>query len=83
MGDLTVDLDDDVIRRLEREAAAHGWSVEDEHRAILEQELCGREVSSPAYRSAWAEHARKLRQLTAGQALVPSEDLIREARDER
>lgn len=37
MGQLLVrDLDDEIIRRLKRRAAAHGRSVEAEHRAILE-----------------------------------------------
>lgn len=36
MGQLLVrDLDDDVIRRLKRRAAANGRSTEAEHRAIL------------------------------------------------
>ncbi|MBY0337392.1 MAG: hypothetical protein K2X11_12310 [Acetobacteraceae bacterium] len=37
MGQLLVrDVDDEVIRRLKRRAAAHGRSTEAEHRAILE-----------------------------------------------
>lgn len=34
---LVRDLDDEVIRRLKRRAAAHGRSTEAEHRAILEE----------------------------------------------
>jgi plasmid stability protein len=37
MGQLLVrDLDDEVIRRIKQQAAAHGRSTEAEHRAILE-----------------------------------------------
>jgi len=39
---LVRDLDDEVIRRLKRRAAAHGRSAEAEHRAILEEALRGR-----------------------------------------
>ncbi len=40
MGQLLVrDIDDWIIRALERRAAAHGRSVEAEHRAILEAAL--------------------------------------------
>jgi plasmid stability protein len=42
MGQLLVrDLDDEVIRRLKRRAAANGRSTEAEHRAILEQAVRG------------------------------------------
>ena len=82
MPDLIVELSDDVIRWLEREAVAHGRTVEDEHRFILERELSGLEPGGSDHRAAWATHARKLRRLTAGAELTPSEDLIRAARDE-
>jgi antitoxin FitA len=66
----------DVVEALKRRAAEHGRSAEAEHRAILEEALC-------AGRAGFWERAAELRKLTEGRILTPSEDLIRQDRDER
>lgn len=66
----------DVVEALKRRAAEHGRSAEAEHRAILEQALC-------AGRAGFWDRAAKLREETKGRIKIPSEDLIRQARDER
>jgi len=50
-------LDDDLVRRLEARAAAHGRSAEAEHRAILE-EVLGARVPKMTGRQLVAELAR-------------------------
>ncbi len=72
-------LDEDLIARLKIRAARHGRSAEAEHRAILRQALeseAGAEVS-------FDELAAELRKLTSDRRQTPSEDLLREGRDER
>ncbi|HUB43686.1 MAG TPA: Arc family DNA-binding protein [Acetobacteraceae bacterium] len=77
MGQLLVrDLDDEVIRRLKQRAAAHGRSIEAEHRAILEAALRSETEVSPI------ETSRQLRQELA-QSGPDSSDIIREARARR
>ncbi len=66
----------DVVEALKRRAAEHGRSAEAEHRLILEQTLCPR-------RTDFWERAAKLREQTRGRIITPSEDLIRQDRDER
>ena len=70
-------LDDELIARLKRRAARHGRSAEAEHREILRQALAA-EVE-PSFEMLAAE----LRALTRGRKQTPSEDLLREARDNR
>lgn len=70
-------LDDDLIARLKRRAARHGRSAEAEHREILRQALASE--AEPSFEDLAAE----LRKLTAGRKQTPSEDLLREGRDER
>ncbi|MDB5686639.1 MAG: hypothetical protein JWR77_1228 [Rhizorhabdus sp.] len=70
-------LDDDVILRLRRRAARHGRSVEAEHREILKQAV------SSEVEPTFAELAAEMRALTARRVQTPSEDLLREGRDER
>jgi plasmid stability protein len=73
---LVRDVPEDIAIALKERAAKNGRSVEAEHRAILEQTLIsGRE-------DFW-EKAAKLREKLKGREFTPSEDLIREARDER
>ena len=79
--DLIIDVDDDLIAALQRRADANGRSLEDEHRATLEN-LVGEEPYGDDHRRRWGEHAREVRHLTAGGDLTPSEVLIREAREE-
>jgi len=66
----------DVVEALKRRAAEHGRSAEAEHRAILEDTL------RPGRAGFW-ERAAKLREKTRGRIIIPSEDLIRQDRDER
>ena len=70
-------LDDDLIIRLKRRAARHGRSTEAEHREILRQAL------SAEVEPAFEELAAKIRQMTGGRKHTPSEELMREGRDER
>jgi antitoxin FitA len=66
----------DVVDALKRRAAEHGRSAEAEHRAILE------EVLRPGRADFW-ERAAKQREELRGRIFTPSEDLIRQDRDER
>lgn len=66
----------DVVDALKRRAAEHGRSAEAEHRVILE------EILRPGRADFW-ERAAKLREETRGRITIPSEDLIRQDRDER
>lgn len=70
-------LDDELVARLKRRAARHGRSAEAEHREILRQALSQEPDAS------FDELAAQLRKLTADRAQTPSEDLLREAREER
>jgi len=70
-------LDDELVARLKRRAARHGRSTEAEHREILRQALYAEPEPS------FDELAAQLRKLTADRAQTPSEDLLREGRDER
>lgn len=70
-------LDDDVILRLRRRAARHGRSVEAEHREILRQAV------SSEVEPSFFELAGEMRELTIKRAQTPSEDLLREGREER
>jgi plasmid stability protein len=81
MGQLLVrNLDDELLRRLKAQAAAHGRSVEAEHREILRAAL----ADPPGERNAeFKRLAALLRAETAGRPQVPSEVLQREGRDER
>jgi plasmid stability protein len=70
-------LDDELICRLKRRAARHGHSAEAEVREILRNALSGEaEVS-------FDDLASELRALTAGRRHTPTEQLLREGRDER
>ena len=70
-------LDEDLVARLKIRAARHGRSAEAEHREILRQALEKEtEVSFDAL-------AAELRALTSERRQTPSEDLLREGRDER
>ena len=70
-------LDDDLIRRLKRRAALHDRSMEAEHREILRQALASEIEPS------FMDLAAELRALTKGRRHTPSEELLREGRDER
>lgn len=70
-------LDDELVARLKRRAAAHGRSAEAEHREILRQAL----EEEP--RRSFKELAAQVRAMTAGRHHTPAEILLHEARDER
>ncbi len=70
-------LEPELIARLKRRAARHGRSVEAEHREILRQALAGEGEL------AFDELAAQLRQMTAVRQQTPSEELLRQGRDER
>jgi len=70
-------LEPELITRLKRRAARHGRSVEAEHREILRQALAGEGEL------AFDELAAQLRQMTAVRQQTPSEELLRQGRDER
>jgi plasmid stability protein len=73
---LVRDVPPDVVEALKRRAAEHGRSAEAEHRVILEEAL-------RAGRSGFWERAAALRAETRGRIKIPSEELIRQDRDER
>ena len=70
-------LDDELLVRLRRRAARHGRSMEAEHREILRHALSA-EVDPD-----FEDLAARLRKLTKGRKQTPSEQLLREGRDER
>jgi plasmid stability protein len=77
-GNLPVrNLDDDLIARLKRRAAAHGRSAEAEHREILRQALAD-EKESP-----FDKLAAGLGKLTKRRKQTPSEVLLRQGRRQR
>ena len=73
---LVRDVPQDVVEALKRRAAEHGRSAEAEHRIILEKAL-------RAGRAEFWERAAALREATRGRISIPSEELIRQDRDER
>jgi len=76
-------ISDEVAARLERRAALHGRDLQAEHQAVLEQALES-DTGAPAEstKRRWIERARHLRQEVDGRLFTPSEDLLRELRDE-
>ena len=66
----------DVVEALKRRAAENGRSAEAEHRLILEQ------ILRPGRADFW-ERAAALREALRGREFTPSEELIRQDRDER
>jgi plasmid stability protein len=61
-----------MVDALERQAALHGRSLDAEHRAIIDAAL----------RAGFWERAAALRAETAARIFTPSEELIRQDRDE-
>lgn len=70
-------LDEELVTKLKQRAARHGRSTEAEHRELLKQALAGEQDFS------FDELAAQLRQLTRDRKQTPSEELLRQARDER
>ena len=73
---LVRDVPQDIVQALKQRAAEHGRSAEAEHRKILEEAL------RPGRADFW-ERATALREELRGRVFTPSEDLIRQDRDER
>lgn len=83
MGQLLVrGVEDAVIARLKERAAAHGRSVEAEHREILRTTLEDPEERRRE-REALIERLRRLQAETAGRGGQTGTELIREDRDSR
>ena len=74
---LVRNVDEETVAWLKSRAAAHGRSVEAEHREVLR---AARAAGAP---SDFWDRAARLRAETAGRRITPSEVLLREARDER
>jgi len=74
---LVRDVPEEILKRLKDRARGNGRSAEAEHREILKQAL------SEDDGARFEELAAQLRALTAGRPQTPSEDLLRELRDER
>ena len=71
-------LDDDVVERLKRRAAANHRSLEGEVRHILQRAV---DDDMAAKRAVFLEASDRLRQKTRGRRQTPAEVLIREDRD--
>ncbi len=70
-------IEEDTVAWLKARAAAHGRSVEAEHREVL------REARAASPGSDFWERAAQLRATMAGRTITPSEVLLREVRDGR
>ncbi len=70
-------LDDEVVVKLRLRAARNGRSAESEHREILKQALLGE------FEFDFLEMAAKFRELTKDRTHTPSEQLMRDGRQER
>lgn len=68
---------DEIVRKLKIRAAQRGRSTEAEHREILRQAVLGEKTD------AFEELAARIRKLSEGRTHTPSEDLVREGREER
>ena len=79
MGTISVRrLDDEVVGRLKRRAAANNRSLESEARHILEQ-AAGDDMAEKT--AAFRELSLRMRRQTAGRPQTPSHVLIREDRE--
>ena len=76
MADVRIDLDDDVIKRLELLAEAKGRTLEDEARDIITRAA----PRTPEERVALSD---RIRSMQAKPSTLDSSDLIRAARDRR
>lgn len=74
---LVRNVDEETVAWLKARAAAHGRSVEAEHRDIL------RQVRAAGAPETFWERAAQARRRLAGRSITPSEVLLRELRDER
>jgi plasmid stability protein len=82
MADMVLrNLDDDLKQRLRERAARHGRSMSAELRAIVAEALARPEPADPV--EEFKRLAAKVRSLSAGRPQTPSEELLRQSRDER
>jgi plasmid stability protein len=77
---LVRNVEDGLVARLKARAAAHGRSVEAEHREILRTAL---DQAADARRAAFRDLAERLQRETSGRTFTPSEILQQEGRSER
>jgi antitoxin FitA len=77
---LVRDVDEDLVRRLERRAAAAGRSAEAEHLLILERALRPDDEDRRRL-TEFKERARRLRERTRGRSTLEGWEIIREDRD--
>jgi antitoxin FitA len=81
---LVRDVPEDMVEALRRRSAANGRTEDAELRSILEEALrVSREPAPRPGRADFWERAAKLREQTRGRNITPSEELIRQDRDER
>ena len=81
---LVRNLPDETVAAIKQRAARNHRSVEAEHRAIL-AEATKPDVEppwGPNRKARFIEETRRLREELAGRTFTPSEDIIRELRDE-
>ena len=82
MADMVLrNLDDDLKQRLRERAARHGRSMSAELRTIVAEALTRAEPADSV--EEFKRLAAKVRALSAGRPQTPSEDLLRQSRDER
>ena len=82
MADMVLrNLDDELKQRLRERAAKHGRSMSAELRAIVAEALARPEPTDPV--EEFKRLAAKVRGMSAGRPQTPSEDLLRQSRDER
>lgn len=72
------DLDESLVERLQTRAAAHGRTVEEEHRAILEEALATPEAEDDSWKRMAERRAR-----LSDRYFPDTTALIRQMRDER
>lgn len=82
MADIVLrNLDDELKQRLRERAARHGRSMSAELRAIVAEALVQPEPADPV--EEFKRLAARVRALSAGRPQTPSEELLRQSRDER
>lgn len=75
-------VDEEIVVRLKERATKNGRSAEAEHREILKAALRW-EPSPLVDRQEWEMRAKAFRDSLKGRHHTPSENLLRESRDER
>jgi plasmid stability protein len=75
-------VDDEIVTLLKERAARNGRSAEAEHREIL-KDVLDSEAQAEARKKLWLARADAFRASLEGRHHTPSEELLRESRDER